>query len=264
MVKNKAFAAVTAFVSAITYSSIAIATTFQTDYNNRGIWSSFDTENDIYSLRFRSDLGKDGFYLVVTNGDNPKGDGDNYAILYGDRDSNRITAYTYDGDNNAESFQSGTLLGTFENAFVDIGPHSRHGYDQTGFNLDVSDINSAFGGDWKGIIQGPETGIWFHQTSDSEFTYGADGSIVDYAFSDTLYFDRGNDDSFIRAPANCTANSGSTSSRCSPTSFIANNNVFGDSTGGGSGGGSVPAPGGLAIVLIGLLGLGRMRSRSKA
>lgn len=267
MFKSKAFAAATVFVSVMTFSSVASATIFQRDYNNQGVWSSYDDQNDVYALRFRSDLGKDGFYLVVTDGANPKGDEGRFAILYGDLESNRITAYTYEDGRRRESYTEGTFLGTFENAFSDAGPHRRHGYEQTQFNLDVSEINNALGGDWKGVVQGEETGIWFHQTSGSDFTYGEDGTILDYQFTDQMFLDRGRDDSFTRPSADCVDtfdNPNSHLQGCTPTQLSAFNASAGISGGSSSGGGSVPAPGGLALVLVGLLGLNRMRRRHKS
>jgi MYXO-CTERM domain-containing protein len=263
MTKSKIFAAViaaTAFVS-----SAASASVFAIDYHDAGVWNAYDAGNETYGMKFRSDLGNDGFWLVVTDGDNPKGDGSTNAILYGDLVNNRITAYTYNGENNANSFETGQLLGTYENVFSSGGQHHRYGYDMTMFNLDVAGINNAFGPDFDGVTIGEDAGIWFHQSEGSNFTYGADGSILDYTFTDQTWLDRGNDAAREFSMVNC-ATGGVNPDRFAPTyldSCGATQISGGGVVGSSSGGGSVPAPGGLALVLVGLAGLGRMRRRNK-
>jgi len=275
MTKNKTFAAAMAFASAVTFSSVASATVFAVDYHDAGVWNAYDSQNEAYGARFRSDLGNDGFWLVVTDGDNPKGDGSSHAILYGDIENNRITAYTYDGENSSNSFQTGTLLGTYENAFSDAGAHHRYGYDQTEFSLDVSGINNDLGADFDGVVLGEQSGIWFHQSAGSQFTYGADGSITDFIFDNATYLDRGNDLTRNLGIVDCSAGESVTNylNSCGSTQLASigspsgGANTGGGATGAGggaTGGGSVPAPGGLALILVGLAGLGRMRRRNKA
>jgi len=179
---TRLIAALSAFATAATFSAAANATVFAIDYHDKGVWNAYDLENEAYALSFRADQGNDGFWLVVTDGGNPKGDGSSHAILYGDIKNDRITAYTYDGKNSEKSFATGTLLGTYENAFTDGGTHMKYGYDLTNFSLDVSGLNNALGPDFDGVVLGPDAGIWFHQSTGSEFTYGADGSITDYVF----------------------------------------------------------------------------------
>jgi len=244
---NKLFAA-TILAAATSFSATASAEIFGIDYADAGVWHSYDSDNQAYAMKFRTDQEKDGFWLVVTDGDNPKGDGSSHAILYGDLVENRITAYTYTGENNSSSYESGELLGTYENVFSSGGTHPTLGYDMTMFSLDVSSINSAGPSSFKGVGLGEKAGIWFHQSADSEFSYDADGAILDYAFDGQMWLDRGNDDiTFIGASPECT-----------PTTEI---DIYLDScdstqlVGGipatGGGGGSVPAPGGLALVLVG-------------
>jgi len=256
------FIAATVLAAATSFSASAHAQLFLVDYNDAGVWNAYNSETENYAMKFRSDQGKDGFWLVVTDGDNPKGDGVSNAILYGDLENNRITAYTYDGTNSSESFGSGTLLGTYENVFVDGGTHARHGYDMTMFNLDVSEINGALGADFDGVQIGEKAGIWFHQSAGSNFTYGEDGSIVDYAFDSQMWLDRSNDATWTRSDVNeiCGSDVASQVYWCGPGTEIAS---AGNTGGGTSGGGSVPAPGGLALILVGLAGLGR-KFRKKA
>lgn len=256
---SKLFAA-TAFAAVAGFSATANASVYIQDYADDGVWTAFDGNNETYAMKYRSDLGKDGFWLVVTDGDNPKGDGTSHAILYGDVANNRITAYTYNGENSSSSFTDGTLLGTYEGVFSSGGTHPTYGYELTMFNLDVSEINGSLGEDFAGVQLGERNGIWFHQSSGSEFTYGEDGSIVDYVFDDQMYLDRGNDVTLHRDLAErdriC---------RNQPNLYycVAGTQLASNAGGGNTGGGSVPAPGGLALILVGLAGLGR-KFRKKA
>lgn len=242
--------ATTMLAAATSFSASANASIFTIDYHDAGVWNSYDNENETYAMKYRSDQGKDGFWLVVTDGDNPKGDGSSNAVLYGDLVNNRITAYTYNGANNANSYEAGTLLGTYENAFQSGGIHPTYGYEMTMFNLDVSEINGVLGTDFNGVELGEEAGIWFHQSAGSKFTYGADGSIVDYAFDSQMWLDRGGDETIQRSCA-----SDDERYFCAPSIELTSaGNTNGATSGGG---GSVPAPGGLALILVGLAGLGR-------
>jgi len=113
---NKLLAAVTA-AAAMSASIPAQASVFVIDYHQEGVWNAYDSQNETYSMKFRSDQGQDGFWLVVTDGANPNRTDGNHAILYGDLENNRITAYSYDGQNTPDSYNTGTLLGTYENVF---------------------------------------------------------------------------------------------------------------------------------------------------
>lgn len=249
---KKFFAAAAIFTTATSIGAPASADIFTIDYHDAGVWNNYDTERENYAMKFRSDQGKDGFWLVVTDGENPKGDGLSNAILYGDLENNRITAYTYNGENSSDSFRNGTLLGTYDGVFSSGGTHAKYGYEMTMFSLDVSELNNAVGPNFDGVQFGERAGIWFHQTAGTEFTYGADSSITDYAFDSQMWLDRGNDQTRLRA-GDCTNRNDLYFCKTGTELAVAANN--GDGT--TSGGGSVPAPGGLALVLVGLAGLGR-------
>lgn len=267
---NKLFAA-TILAAVTSFSATANATIYTIDYHDAGVWQAYDEGNETYSMKFRSDQGKDGFWLVVTDGGNPKGDGTSNAILYGDLENNRITAYTYDGENNSNSYETGTLLGSYENVFSSGGQHSIYGYDMTMFSLDVKTLNNSVGSEFDGVTLGENAGIWFHQSAGTDFTYGADGSITDYVFENQMWLDRGNDSTRERAMVNCAAGETAAGNIHPEFGFIdscgatqlAGASVGSSSGGNTSGGGSVPAPGGLALILVGLAGLGR-KFRKKA
>ena len=259
---RKLCAAAVAFATAMSISAAASATVYAVDYQASGVWTAYDDGNESYGVRFRSDQGRDGFWLVATDGENPKGDGSSHAILYGDLNANRITAYTYNGENSSDSFENGTLLGTYDNVFSSGGEHPVHGYETTVFSLDVSGINNALGADFDGIQIGEQAGIWFHQSAGSDFTYGADGSIADYAFDSQVYLDRGRDATRANRAVDCAVGVGGAPAffdNCGATQLAGGTAGVGANTGGGS----VPAPGGLALILVGLAGLGR-KFRKKA
>lgn len=228
----------TAFAAAVTATLLSVsgasATIFTKDYHDAGVWNAFDDEKQTYSMKFTDDGSKDGFWLVVSAGQNPKTHATEYAILYGDRAADRITAYTYDGQNSSRSFQDGTKLATYENAFSTSG-------GMTLFSLDVADINAAYDTpDWQGVQFGPETGIWFHQTAGTEFTYDDAGDITSFGFDNQVWLDTSLQGTNVRTCRHAGQYYCGTST--TPT-----------------GGGSVPAPGGLALILIGLAGFGMRR-----
>ena len=241
-------------------ASTASATVFYKDYHDAGIWHAYDDQAQTYSMKFSDDGSKDGFWLVVSSGENPKTNAQEYAILYGDRAANRITAYAYDGENNRNSYRTGSFLGTFDDAFSEAGQHPTYGYDMTMFSLDVAAINAAFDtADWDGVQLGEQAGIWFHQAQGTQFSYDdATGRITDFDISGQMWLDRAFDST---GQAGCPPSS--TNYFCGAGTQLAQGNGIatgGGSIGGGSSGsGSVPAPGGLALILIGLAGFGLRR-----
>jgi len=237
---NRILTAAAAFVTVSTMGiSGASATIFAKDYHDAGVWNAYDDSSETYTMKFDDDGSKDGFWLVVSGGDNPKTNANEYAILYGDRASNRITAYTYDGENNADSFRTGQHLATYENVFSDGGN------GRTMFALDVGDLNGAFDtAGWSGVEFGAQQGIWFHQSAGSQFAYNADGTISNYGFGTQMYLDKGNQKTHRGDCAN------------KPNAYFCKTGTTPSS----SGGGSVPAPGGLALLMVGFAG---MRLRRK-
>lgn len=103
-----------------------------------------------------------GFWLVVSDGPNPKNQIGEYAILYGDLNTNRITAYEYNGNNSANSINDpGNLLQTFFGAMTFEDSNSSDGVVK--FDIDVSSINMAnLGPDWDGVSFDEKIGVWFH------------------------------------------------------------------------------------------------------
>jgi len=115
------------------------------------------------TLSFANDFGDapaDGFWLVISDGPNAKGNPDKYAILFGDLDAGTIKSYVYDGANSASSFGgTPTVPSTF-------GLTKSADGQSFSFTIDVSDLNdpSQNGGlaGWKGAQFGSLLGLWYH------------------------------------------------------------------------------------------------------
>ena len=137
----------------------------------------------------------DGFWLVVSDGENPKGDADEYAILFGDLTNQRLTAYLYNGVNSSNSWRNpGVYLQSFDADLMIEQPASSSTGTTVSFQIDVSGINSldvnAIPGypdyqpqpniDWDGIAFGRQLGIWFHPTAGGSFEYNEAGEITTF------------------------------------------------------------------------------------
>lgn len=245
---RKAIAAIAAFTTSAILATSASATVFQRDYHPEQVWTAYDNVNETYSMKFNAGTN-DGFWLVASTGENPKYNTEEYAILYGDLTTNRITAYVYDGENSANSFQTSDFLGSFEAPFVDMGG------GMVQFDLDVAAINGAFNTpEWEGVQIGNQAGIWFHQSTGSDFSYGANGELLDYSFGSEMWLDRGFDLTFEYASVDCNdlLQGAGFGNSCAPTGLT---------PGIGLSGGSVPVPGGLAFILIGAAGFAARRRK---
>ena len=239
-----------AFLGLAATTGQASATIYQIDYPN--VWQAYDNVNDTYSMKFNNTTGADGFWLVVSDGENPKNNVNEYAILYGDLTNNRITAYTYNGQNAANSFANpGEYIATYNNVF------DFQANDMIQFDIDVAKINNfvpdnGLPNEWDGVQLGALGGIWFHQSTGSQFSYDGQGAITEYTFTGQTWLDRANDPSFTRRSPDCLQ--GETArgfaNPCDATQGEMLNMP----------GNPVPAPGGLALLIAGLAGL-RLRRK---
>lgn len=188
--------------------------------------STYDSTGHILSWQTTvSDSGTpmaDSFWVVLSNGANPKGISDQLPIFFLDGsasfDANGdatgiapiLTAYAYNGQNGFTSFADPgvTLLssagGTWSgsNVLTATGDSNSH---TLGFTIDTSLLDdSAFVGtqyasageafdasNWEGAGFGSQIGVWFHalNTTGVAPTYDANGTLTSFKFNTQSYVD---------------------------------------------------------------------------
>jgi len=192
--------AVAAALSTMTVSAHAAYFTYSIDNPGgtngggdiKNISTSYSTTAEIFSWQYTIDDFNDGFWLVVSDGPNPKqASSSEYAIFYGDLTNNILSAYQYNGANNSVSYLNpGNLLQQWNNAFTTVS--NNPGEETTSFSVDVSGINSAnLGPEWDGVQFGENIGIWFHPSTGSNFTY-EQGQITDFTYTGQGWHDSRN------------------------------------------------------------------------
>ncbi len=150
------------------------------------------TETFSWSMSIDEEAGKlaNGLWLVVSDGPNPKGDVDEYAILYIDGASGNIASYTYNGANSSNSWNTpGEFIKGYENVVSVTDSGSSRNFD---FTIDVSDIN-AFKNtpDWDGVAFGENIGIWAHPATLTNVGFNPDGSLTAFSYNNSGWYDTG-------------------------------------------------------------------------
>jgi hypothetical protein len=223
----------------------------------------------------------DGYWLAISPGGNPKGVGNELAILYMDLRSNKYAVYNYNGINGANSYNT---AGSNAVSFLKGGDAgmTRSGNTYT-FNLNVDGINNgplSGSGNWTGIEFGDKLGLWYH-FFDGDIRFNPDGSLQRLSITNSGWNDYVNLSTATKC-SNTTAG-GSSSNNCCPTGTsavtgggccpVSSSSGVGGAGGGtgssvacvagsSSGGSPVPLPGGLLLLGVGLLALGRVLSRA--
>ncbi|MEM6520726.1 MAG: PEP-CTERM sorting domain-containing protein [Cyanobacteria bacterium P01_D01_bin.71] len=164
--------------------------------NHEDINTIFDTNSELltWSSTFsRNNKGHlaDGAWLVLTEGGNPKYQEQEYAIFYLDGIEKKLTAYSYNGQNNSSSYKHNTFLGSWD---LDV----EEGNDERTFSfaLDMTDINSRTDIDagWKGALFGEKIGVWFHGVTGLETDYDSNGQLTEFTYKKSGWHDVGNKD----------------------------------------------------------------------
>lgn len=160
-----------------------ITTTYNTS-TDLFTWSSTFTDNGNGPLA-------EGAWLVISDGENPKKNADEYAIFYLDGTQNTVSIYNYNGANSANSYQSETFLASTTLDVTNSG-NSRtfeFSFDATDLN---DDIHGLFGSEWKGITFDESIGIWFHGAGNLSTSYDTDGSLLTFSPTATGWYDTKN------------------------------------------------------------------------
>lgn len=169
---------ITAAALLVASIGVASAATYQYEVNNGsfggGAGGTFDqlkstyntnTEQLTWSLKNGQINGAgevDGFWLVLNDGPNPKSSNVNeLAILYADFTNDKLLAYAYNGQNNANSINNpAILIGDYSSSIVKTADSIGFAFDASAINAFAHpDINPA---DWKGIQYDADIGVWFH------------------------------------------------------------------------------------------------------
>jgi hypothetical protein len=165
------------------------------------------TQTLTWSSSYSGNHNLDGGWLVLSDGPNPKHQDLEYAIFYLDTDANRLTAYAYNGQNNATSYSSNPFLGSWENV---IETQDYFAFDENSqqvarqdisFAINVANLNAGQDQDgnaipgldpsiWKGAAYGNNVGIWKHFGTNTNATYDSNGEITSFSSWDQ-YFDTG-------------------------------------------------------------------------
>lgn len=132
-----------------------------------------------------------GMWLVVSDGPNPKNHVDEYAILYIDGTSGNIAAYTYNGVNSSNSWNTpGEFIQGFDNVVNVTDTGTSRTFD---FNIDVSGINSFKNTpDWDGVAFGESIGIWNHPVTLTNVGFNPNGSLTAFSYNHSGWYDTGN------------------------------------------------------------------------
>lgn len=163
--------------------------------NHSHIKTTYDEDSEVltWSSTFtrNSNNGKlaDAAWLVLSDGDNPKGNVDEYAIFYLDGINGQVSIYNYNGQNKSNSYQNETYLGSTALTVTNNGTNERT-FD---FSIDATAINSDPRFDpntWKGASFADKVGIWFHGVNDPTITYSAgELSEFSYLYNDSGWYD---------------------------------------------------------------------------
>lgn len=186
-------------------TSAGVLTSIDTTWN-----STLDTFSWTHEIADVSPgVASDGFWLVVSDGPNPKTRAGEYGIFYGDANANRVSAYEYSGENNANSwnspgiFQASYQLTTTRNS-ADNGTLFSFSFDGSTIVDDYQGNCTQASGNcnsgpnvwnesmWDYVGFGEQIGYWLHPALGTEFSYDGTGGITDFQFEQQGWYDRMN------------------------------------------------------------------------
>ncbi|MBE9028226.1 PEP-CTERM sorting domain-containing protein [filamentous cyanobacterium LEGE 11480] len=189
----------------VAFANAAQASDFIFDSTNVGgntnvgihkhIRTTFNDETDLFTWKStfkQKDNGllANGGWLVISNGPNPKQHDKEFTAFYMDGVNNRLTAYSYDGQNGSGSWKNNKFLGSWDNV-LQVDTDQAKGERTLSFALDMTDINGRddLGAFWKGTQFDESLGIWFHGAANLNAKYKADGSLKKFNYSGQGWYD---------------------------------------------------------------------------
>lgn len=154
---------------------------------------TFDTVTDAFHAVFTtvSDGGLPlGAWMVVNDGANPKGNPNQFGIVYLDFLSEELTVYRYNGLNSENSFMVEPLLpvGPYTMDTVDAGGKRTvsFSFDATGIN--TSPLLTPQPGECTGVCFGANMGLWFHISQNAP-EIDAQGEVDSYRVGGQNWYD---------------------------------------------------------------------------
>lgn len=161
-------------------------TSLSLDYNETTEQLSFSST----IVRHNGHLA-DGFWLVLSDGENPKSNVDEYAIFYGDGKSGNLTSYIYDGVNSSNSWLTTAFIEGFSNGLDVVETADEITFS---FDIDITNINAFLNDpEWDGASFAEKVGIWYHPTEfTSDPTYNQDGSLASFNRGSAGWYDTSN------------------------------------------------------------------------
>ena len=168
--------------------------------NLANVSGSFNNVTDVFTwdVTFTNE-DANSFWLVVNNGPNPKAsDARELAIIYGDKATQQLATYVYNGDNNSVSWNSpGIFLQS--DSFSWSGNSFSLSIDATD-NINSWDNSPGPLTDYTGISFDEKIGIWFH-FSGNGINFNQDGSIASYNTGNQGWYDKsGRDTTSVPEP----------------------------------------------------------------
>lgn len=149
------------------------------------ISASYDDSSNQFSWEVDySSSAAEGFWLVISDGENPKSNTNEYTMYYGDYGSGNLSAYVYNGQNGPGAWVNNPFIGDYSS---DV---TSNGSDVFGFSLDATTMNGMnFGAEWDGTQFADNIGIWFHPVFDLNASFNADGSVSQFISGSQGWYD---------------------------------------------------------------------------
>lgn len=124
---------------------------------------------------------------MVNDGVNPKESPNGLAIFYLDGIKNKVSAYEYSGENNANSFSNpGKFLGSTDLVVTPNGANQKT--FEFDFDTNTFDLSKITNPNWKGVDFDNKIGLWVHGVSGLTTKYKGE-ELKSFEFAKQSYYD---------------------------------------------------------------------------